>query len=638
MKKTLSLLKPDLRTIFMNNQRKEKVSYLQISEFMGVKDLRSDVKAGAVQFQELDSLIQKEKEPKYILITTDNLEQGYMAVTYLAAAFNEKNQKESDNYSMDTFIGEPEEGIEEWEENEYHIPIISEDELLKSVGDEDDFYCLKGSNMLGRRNEFEYRPYWINCTHKSICITSNMVTNGFGCTSLFDDYNRNQLNEGLKYFQTNDKVYIIITDKTRNLDPEDEEWLRFEKDEARSKWNTIVLSYAADEISVQTQEKTIKQYYKLLFQSFFQKYGLIPKRGFSYEHLSNLIYFMMDADKCQLIEKVVNYAIKDWNTWEGHTIDMDDFAFMDRFCRIEKKKIKQQSAMDRMRDELVGMEEVKQQIYNIVNVMKFNQMRAKMKIKGSEYHNVHLMLGAPGTAKTTVAKFMGQIMMEEHLLPDNRFVCVNGAELKGMYVGHSAPKTKALFEENDIIVIDEAYALVGDCGEIDSFGKEALAQLVIELEEHSQDKLVIFAGYGGRKVTDRNNKMKEFLDANPGLKSRITSTIYFDSYNPGEMVNIFMKIADNKRYTVDENARRMIEEHFEKRITDENFGNGREARRLLETAVVFTAGRVFREKRKTYTRKEMQTITCEDIAAAIKQIENANDIQNVQYIKSKIGF
>ena len=129
--------------------------------------------------------------------------------------------------------------------------------------------------------------------------------------------------------------------------------------------------------------------------------------------------------------------------------------------------------------------------------MKFNRLRKEMGMKKSSYHNVHMMLGAPGTAKTTVAKLMGKIMEEEKLLPGSQFTCVNGAELKGMYVGHSAPKTKALFEENDIIVIDEAYSLTGDRSEPDSFSREAIAQLVIELEEHAEDKLVIFAGYGG---------------------------------------------------------------------------------------------------------------------------------------------
>lgn len=287
--------------------------------------------------------------------------------------------------------------------------------------------------------------------------------------------------------------------------------------------------------------------------------------------------------------------------------------------------------------ELVGMEEVKKQVVNIVNVMKYNRIRSSMNLNGGTYHNVHVMLGAPGTAKTTVAQLMGQIMVEEHLLPDDRYTCVNGAELKGMYVGHSAPKTKALFEENDIIVIDEAYSLVGDYGQNDSFSKEALAQLIIELENHSTDKLVIFAGYGGRKVNEKNNKMKDFLDANPGIKSRITSTFYFDSYNAQEMVEIFMRIAKTQKYKVDNSVCPMIAEHFQNRINDDNFGNGREARSLLETSVVFAANRILSEGKKKYTKEEMQTITYEDVAAAIAQTNQAEQVQNVAHGR-RIGF
>ena len=92
---------------------------------------------------------------------------------------------------------------------------------------------------------------------------------------------------------------------------------------------------------------------------------------------------------------------------------------------------------------------------------------------------------------------MGQMMFNEKLLPDNRYICINGAELKGKYVGHSAPNTKKLFENYDVIIIDEAYSIVEENGTMDSFGNEAIAQLIIELENHSTDKLIIFAGYGG---------------------------------------------------------------------------------------------------------------------------------------------
>ena len=70
---------------------------------------------------------------------------------------------------------------------------------------------------------------------------------------------------------------------------------------------------------------------------------------------------------------------------------------------------------------------------------------------------------------------MGQMMFNEKLLPDNRYICINGAELKGKYVGHSAPNTKKIFENYDVIIIDEAYSIVEENGTMDSFGNEAIA-------------------------------------------------------------------------------------------------------------------------------------------------------------------
>ena len=98
--------------------------------------------------------------------------------------------------------------------------------------------------------------------------------------------------------------------------------------------------------------------------------------------------------------------------------------------------------------------------------------------------------------------------------------------------------TKKLFENYDVIIIDEAYSIVEENGTMDSFGNEAIAQLIIELENHSTDKLIIFAGYGG-DVDEKDNRMQTFLNSNPGIKSRITSTFNFKSYSAKEMIEIF---------------------------------------------------------------------------------------------------
>ena len=104
----------------------------------------------------------------------------------------------------------------------------------------------------------------------------------------------------------------------------------------------------------------------------------------------------------------------------------------------------------------------------------------------------------------------------------------------------------------------------------------------------------MFAGYGGIGVEPGDNLMKTFIDSNPGLKSRINSTIYFDSYTPEQMVEIVHLQAKNQSFILNRRADPEILAYFKERITDRNFGNGREARSLLENAMVFAAARIIK--------------------------------------------
>lgn len=90
-------------------------------------------------------------------------------------------------------------------------------------------------------------------------------------------------------------------------------------------------------------------------------------------------------------------------------------------------------------------------------------------------------------------------MSEEGVLSGHRIAYVTGTQLKAKYIGQTAAKVHDIFMDNDIIIIDEAYSLVNynETARTDSFSQEALAQLCIEVEDHSYDKLIIFAGYGG---------------------------------------------------------------------------------------------------------------------------------------------
>ena len=172
---------------------------------------------------------------------------------------------------------------------------------------------------------------------------------------------------------------------------------------------------------------------------------------------------------------------------------------------------------------------------------------------------------------------------------------------------------------------------------MDSFSQEALAQLIIELEKHGTDKLVMFAGYGGKNVSEKDNKMKQFLNANPGIRSRINSTIYFDSYTAEEMLAIVHSLAKNKNYILSHEGDELIKEYFAKRAKDADFGNGREARSFLENMTTHAARRTMNLPAQKITKKVLQELTLEDIKATIEQMSEAYSMQKGRG-RSTCGF
>ena len=64
--KQLSILKPHIRRAVIQNEVMEKATYLKIPEALDLRALKKDIQLGASQFSDLDKLIEKENEPKYI--------------------------------------------------------------------------------------------------------------------------------------------------------------------------------------------------------------------------------------------------------------------------------------------------------------------------------------------------------------------------------------------------------------------------------------------------------------------------------------------------------------------------------------------------------------------------------------------
>jgi hypothetical protein len=111
--------------------------------------------------------------------------------------------------------------------------------------------------------------------------------------------------------------------------------------------------------------------------------------------------------------------------------------------------------------------------------------------------------------------------------------------------------------------------------------------------------------------------MMDFLDANAGLASRFAKTLEFSNYSPDELVLIVNRIARNDDYLLSDGLDEALREWFDQIERDQNFGNAREARRLLEGMRKAQSGRL-RSLGRMPSRDDLRTLVLDDLLAATR--------------------
>lgn len=241
-------------------------------------------------------------------------------------------------------------------------------------------------------------------------------------------------------------------------------------------------------------------------------------------------------------------------------------------------------------NQLTGMESVKVEINNLINLLKICRIRQEKGLKLPPTTNHLIFLGNPGTGKTTVARILSKIYHGLGILSKGHLVEVDRSGLVAGYMGQTSEKVMEVVEraKGGILFIDEAYALASGKQEGD-FGKEAIDILNKAMEDYRDDLIVIAAGY--------HDEMQDFLDANPGLRSRFNRTIEFPNYNAEELVTIMINRAAKLDYEFSDDAIKFVKEKFENVLAcpPENFGNARSVRNYLDRAINNQANRLVNE-------------------------------------------
>jgi probable Rubsico expression protein CbbX len=231
--------------------------------------------------------------------------------------------------------------------------------------------------------------------------------------------------------------------------------------------------------------------------------------------------------------------------------------------------------LDRLDAELIGVHPVKTRVREIAALLLVDRLRARFGLESTRPTLHMCFTGSPGTGKTTVALRMAEILNHLGYLRRGHLVSATRDDLVGEYVGHTAPKTKAVLNRamGGVLLIDEAYYLYRADSERD-YGQEAIEILLQVMEARRDDLVVILAGY--------RDRMDSFFTSNPGMASRIAHHIDFPDFTLDELAGIADLMVARESHRFSPAARQAFREYMALRMTQPRFANARSVRNAID--------------------------------------------------------
>ena len=256
-------------------------------------------------------------------------------------------------------------------------------------------------------------------------------------------------------------------------------------------------------------------------------------------------------------------------------------------------------------DALIGLAGVKSEVKLVTNLLQVQRLRKEHGLPVIESSRHLVFTGNPGTGKTTVARLLARIYRSLGVVAKGQLVETDRSQLVAGFVGQTALRVSEVFDKADggVLLIDEAYALAR--GGNNDFGREAIDTLVKLIEDRRDRLAVIAAGYPV--------EMDEFINANPGLRSRFPKVIAFADYTDDELVAIFLTLCKKNKYEPTAEAVDSLRAYFVAQPREKGFGNGRLARNSFEAAVAHQASRLMVTADAKPTSEELQRLEPADI-------------------------
>lgn len=239
-------------------------------------------------------------------------------------------------------------------------------------------------------------------------------------------------------------------------------------------------------------------------------------------------------------------------------------------------------------NDLIGLNMVKNFIHELQAFVEIQKKRTVQNLV-TEPLVLHMVFsGNPGSGKTTVARLLGKLFKEMGVLQKGHIIECERADLVGEYIGHTANKTRDMVKKalGGVLFIDEAYSLARG-GEKD-FGKESIDALVKAMEDHKENLILILAGY--------RDEMSNFIQTNPGLRSRFPIHINFPDYSIDELVAIGELMLTKRQYEFSPQTKLAFKKMLQgMNIHYQHSGNARMVRNIIEKTIRKQAVRLYNQ-------------------------------------------
>lgn len=349
-----------------------------------------------------------------------------------------------------------------------------------------------------------------------------------------------------------DKLYLNLVEGDGNIKSSIDEVFKFD-------------DYTEEEILQLFNEELLKN--KLSHSNEFDDYmNQYIKRYMKYNDVKNM--------------NIVNKLMAEiFNTISKNKINIENEITIGCLPDLQDKELNENinNSFESKLGSLVGLASVKKEVNKLVSYLQFlKKISNKIPIPVLNLHSV--FDGNPGTGKSTVARIYGEILYTLGYIKENKIIEVSRQDLVAEYIGQTAIKTQSVINKamGGVLFIDEAYTLNPTSS--NDFAHECIATLIEAMEDKRNDLVVIFAGY--------TKSMKEFINANDGLASRINSIITFEDYSEDELYTIFKSSITDMGFLLYPDVEKRVREIIRNAMKCDNFGNGRYIMKLKQAILM----------------------------------------------------